>query len=216
MWFGSAAPAALLLASAAIGTALGIPSAGAASRLLRESDGLPAWGRAVATAAGAVLFPLVLWRFGGVPELVPYLLLTVACIVLALVDLREKRLPDALLLPTAVVLAAALAVCAGLRGSWALLLGALVGGVAMFVVYLVLAILPRAQLGFGDVKLSFVLGMASGYLGVRVWLVALLAAFLLNGLASLAVLALRRVTLQGFIPFGPAMIAGAFLAVAIG
>lgn len=208
-------PAPLLVAAGVlVGAVAGVLGVPFVQRELRSHRVVGPGLRVLAALAGALFLGLVAWRFGLGADVIAFGLLGVGCVLLALVDLVEQRLPNRLVLTTTVVFAAALAIAIGLDAQPVRYLFAIVGGIAMFAVYVVLALLPGAQLGGGDVKLAFVLGLAAGSLGLRAWLVALLAAFLLNGLGSLVVLALRRTTLRAMVPFGPAMVAGAFVAVA--
>ena len=79
--------------------------------------------------------------------------------------------------------------------------------------YLLLAIVsPGAGgLGLGDVKLAALLGLLLGWLSIPQVLYGPLAAFLLGGLLSVALLASRRATRKSYIAFGPHMLLGAAL-----
>ncbi|MDB5621396.1 MAG: prepilin peptidase, partial [Tardiphaga sp.] len=74
-----------------------------------------------------------------------------------------------------------------------------------------LALISPAGIGMGDVKLSALLGLALGYLGFFPRLIGGTAGFVVGGLVSLIALLARRVTLRSSIPFGPAMLVGAFV-----
>ena len=71
-------------------------------------------------------------------------------------------------------------------------------------------------MGMGDVKLSGVLGLFLGYLGFGPLAVGVFAAFLLGGLAGILILLTRRGTRRTAIPFGPWMLAGAWLGILAG
>lgn len=168
---------------------------------------------AVTTAA---TFGLIAWRFAdasGWPLLPVLLVLAAAATVLAIVDLVELRLPNAVIVPTLVAVALLLVLASWLTGEWQRLLWALAGGVGMFAVYLVLALISPKSMGMGDVKLAAPIGLLLGWWGLGAWFIGLLAAFIIGGVAALVALALRRVTLRGSIPFGPSMLAGALIAV---
>lgn len=160
----------------------------------------------LATAAG---FAVLAWRFGAHPVLPALLALVATGVVLSIVDLTEHRLPNAVLLPTLAIVAMLLVVASALTGEWMRLLWALAGGAGMFLFYFVLALISPAGMGMGDVKFAAPLGLLLGWFGWNVWLVGLVAGFLIGGVVSLIALALRRVTLRGSIPFGPSMLAGA-------
>lgn len=148
---------------------------------------------------------------GARPELGVWLLLAPVAVLLAAVDLAVLRLPDVLTLPaaagTAVLLGAA-ALLPGHTGSWP---GALLGGVALFLTYLVLHLVNPSGMGFGDVKLAPSLGLALGWYGWGALLLGTLAAFGLGAAAGLVLLALGRADRRTPLPFGPFMLAGALM-----
>jgi leader peptidase (prepilin peptidase)/N-methyltransferase len=86
--------------------------------------------------------------------------------------------------------------------------------VALLAFYVILALINPSGLGLGDVKLSGALGALLGWLGWPAVLAGTLAAFALNAVVALVLLASRRVTAKSGIAFGPAMILGAVLGAA--
>lgn len=162
-----------------------------------------------------VLFAAMAGRFGPDPALPAFLYLVAAGLALAAVDLRAHRLPNAVTLPSYPVVVGLLA-AAQLGGSGSGTLGrALLGGVAMFLSYLLVRALRPAGLGFGDVKLAGVLGLCTGWLGWGVWLCALVCASLSAGVVGVALLAVRR-DRKAHMALGPCLIAGALTAVLAG
>jgi leader peptidase (prepilin peptidase)/N-methyltransferase len=68
-------------------------------------------------------------------------------------------------------------------------------------------------MGFGDVKLAFVLGTFLGYAGgIGYTLVGMFLSFMLGGLTGIAVL-LRGGNRKMEVPFGPFLAAGTILAI---
>jgi leader peptidase (prepilin peptidase)/N-methyltransferase len=163
----------------------------------------------------AITFGALAWRFGLAWILPALLVFAAASTVLALVDLAEKRLPNAVIFPTLAAVAVLLLVATWLSGEWIALLWAAVGSAGMFVVYFVLALISPSSMGMGDVKLALVIGLLLGWFGLNAWLIGLLAAFVVGGLVALVALLLRQVTLRGSIPFGPSMLAGALVALLV-
>ena len=161
----------------------------------------------------AVTFGALALRFGLAWILPALLVFAAAATVLTLVDLCEKRLPNAVLFPTLGAIAVLLVPATWAVGTWSLLLWAVAGAAAMFAVYFLLALISPSSMGMGDVKLALVIGLLLGWFGLNAWLIGLLAAFVVGGVIALVALALRRVTLRGSIPFGPSMLAGALIAV---
>lgn len=183
-------------------------------------------------AATAVAFAVVAWWFwagpqapgertgtaiaAGVLEVVAYLYFSAVSIALALIDLDTHRLPNSIVLPSAIVAAALLGTAGALTGDGPALPGAAIGGAALYALYLVLALVYPGGMGFGDVKLAGVIGIFLGYLGWGPLIIGGFAAFVLGGVFALALVALRRARKGSGIPFGPWMLAGAWLGILAG
>jgi len=175
---------------------------------------------ALVEAAGAGLFVLV----GGVlsPSLgwwatLPALALVAGAVPLSLIDLDTMTLPDKVMRPWAVVVAAAVAVAAVGSGDPSVALRAVAGGAILFASYFVVAVAYPAGMGFGDVKLAAPLGAVLAFYGWPNLLVGALAAFVV-GLAAVGVAAGvgRKVGRKSEVPFGPAMCAGALVGILAG
>ncbi|MGO4592875.1 A24 family peptidase [Leifsonia sp. 2TAF2] len=152
----------------------------------------------------------------GVIQVVAFLYLAAISIVLALIDIDTHRLPNAVVLPSYLVGAVLLGTACVLTGDWSALLGTAIGGAALFLLYLVLALVYPGGMGFGDVKLAGVLGMFLGYLGWGPLVVGGFGAFVLGGVFSLALVLARRAGRGSGIPFGPWMLAGTWLGILAG
>jgi leader peptidase (prepilin peptidase)/N-methyltransferase len=139
-----------------------------------------------------------------------------AAVVLGSVDLLTHRLPDRVTCPAYVVCAAALLVDAAVLGSWEALLRALLAGGAAFAVAAAGRALMPEGLGFGDVKLLGLLGLVLGWFGWGVLLAGVFLGLLTGAAVSLVLLATRRAGWRTAIPFGPPLLVGAVLALALG
>ena len=208
----------LALAGALVGGLTGRALATGGYRI--ESDGagdLPRhwWWPAVLLAA---LWAVLGWRIGdqaGWAALPAFLYFGWLTVSLVWIDADVHRLPDGLVLPSyPVLLLLVTAATAGL-GDWGVLLRALACMAAMYALYFVMAFLSPRSLGFGDVKLSGLIGLLLGWLGVGEAVVALMAGFLVGGLIALVMLVGRRAGLRSHIDFGPSMLAGALLGVLV-
>lgn len=172
---------------------------------------------ALVTAAGtAVVFALVAVRFGLVWELPAYLVLAGVAVLLTLIDLRHHLLPDRVVLPAIAAGVVLLALAGALEGNAADPARAGIAAVVLFVVFLVLALIAPAGLGMGDVKLAALVGLYLGWLGWDVVVLGAAAGFVVQAGLALALLATRRIGLKGELPFGPAMLLGAALAIGWG
>nr|WP_185992801.1 A24 family peptidase [Streptomyces sp. 130] len=153
---------------------------------------------------------------GTRPELAVWLLLAPVAVLLASIDHRVHRLPDGLTLPAAGAAAVLLGLAALLpehAGSW---LSALLGGLVLGAFYFLLFLVNPRGMGFGDVKLALSLGTVLGWYGWPVVFAGGFAGFLFGAVYGAALVALRRAGRKTGIPFGPFMIAGAFLGLLFG
>lgn len=164
-------------------------------------------------AGTAALFAVVALRFGLSWELPAFLYLAAITVALALIDIDVRRLPNAIVLPSYPVAGVLLVGAALLQGDPGSALRSVLAGLALYTVYLVLALIYPAGMGFGDVKLAGVLGLYLGYLGWGEVVVGWFLAFLVGGLVGALLIVLRRAGRKSKIPFGPYMLVGAWLAV---
>jgi leader peptidase (prepilin peptidase)/N-methyltransferase len=193
------------------GTAPRAAGAGPVTGWLRRIAG---WDLPVELGTGAG-FALMALRFGLSPVLPAFLLLAALAPALAITDLRWRRLPDRLTLPA--YPAAALLLAAGalvIPGGARHFLSALAGLVAAWLFFALIALIHPAGLGWGDVKLSGVLGLYLGWLGPAAVAAGLLGAFVLAAMAGLGLIAAGRATRKSQIPFGPFMLASAIAVIA--
>lgn len=205
-----------VVVAAFIGAALGWWPLAAWIQRSTKGERMPLRTVRIASAlVTAISFAALAWRFGLSWILPALLVFAAASTVLALVDLAEKRLPNAVIFPTLGAVAVLLVPPTLVAGDWIALPWAAIGSAAMFAVYFVLALISPSSMGMGDVKLALVIGLLLGWFGLNAWLYGLLAAFVVGGVVAVVALLLRRVTLRGSIPFGPSMIIGALIALLI-
>lgn len=148
--------------------------------------------------------------------LLAFLYLAAVSVALALIDLDTHTLPDKIVLPSYLVGAALLTLSSVLSGDYGRLLTAGIGLVALWSLYLVLALAYSGGMGFGDVKLAGLLGLYLGWLGWGPLAVGAFGAFLLGGIFAIVLVVTKRVSRKGGIPFGPWMLAGAWVGVLAG
>lgn len=166
-----------------------------------------------ASVLGAVgALPLV----ANILVLVAFLAFAALSVALALIDLDTQTLPNKLVLPAFVIGAVLLGAAGLLTGNVGGLALAGIGAMGLFGLYLVAALVRPGGMGFGDVKLAGVIGLYLGFLGLPQLLVGAFAAFVLGGLFSLGLVLAKRAGRGSGIPFGPWMLAGAWLGVFAG
>jgi leader peptidase (prepilin peptidase)/N-methyltransferase len=156
-----------------------------------------------ALVLGVLLAVAAVAAVGVRPLTVGLVWLAVVTPRLIAVDIAEHRLPDAVVLPSL-----------GVAGGAVLLDGSAVPtALAAAAGYglLLLALHVLGGMGLGDVKLAPVLGLLTGALGPLAAVASPLLAFLTGGVAAVAVLVRRGA--GAAMPFGPAMLLGAWAAV---
>jgi leader peptidase (prepilin peptidase)/N-methyltransferase len=183
----------------------------------RDDTARPGLARiAVTTVFLAALLAGAMGLTGPRPATVAFAWAAGAALVLGAVDLASHRLPDRVTYPALAVSVAALLVDAAVLGSWAAFVRALAAAAAAFAVAYAVAAISPAALGFGDVKLLGLLGLLLGWFGWGVLLAGVFLGLLTGALVSLALLATRRAGWRTALPFGPPLMLGAVLALALG
>ncbi|CAN5279116.1 A24 family peptidase [soil metagenome] len=151
---------------------------------------------------------------GWSPALSFLLYLVPVGVGLAVIDWRTRLLPTKLIAPSYLVVIALVLLSAWAESDREALFNAgwgwLVAGGSFFALWF---IYPRGM-GYGDVRLSGILGIALGYLGWTELLVGIYAGFVVGGVGGL-ILSLLRVVDRKAYPFGPFMLIGAVLGVVL-
>ncbi|MEV2233985.1 A24 family peptidase [Streptomyces phaeochromogenes] len=166
--------------------------------------------------ATALVCGLLAAATGTRPELGVWLLVAPLGVLLAVVDFSVQRLPDVLTLSlagAALVLLVGAAAAPENDGDW---LTALYGSLALGGGYFVLFLINPNGMGFGDVKLALGLGAVLGWYGWGALMLGTFAGFLFGGLYGLSLVVVRRAGRKTSMPFGPFLIAGAFVGLLIG
>lgn len=165
--------------------------------------------------AGAVCGGVIGTRIGWHGALMPWVLLVPLGLVLSVVDARTRLLPTWVIAPSYGVLVALVLLSGVWDRSMHHLLGALLGWLGLGGFYVLLWLIYPKGMGYGDVRLSGLLGIALGALGWHQVLVGGYAGVLLGGVGGF-LLSRVGVVRGRTVPFGPFMVAGAFLGAAFG
>jgi leader peptidase (prepilin peptidase)/N-methyltransferase len=209
---------ALVGAGVVLGLALGPLLARAAARLAaRDAAAASSVPRVVGFAVLlAALLAGVAALIGPRPASLAMAWLAGAGLVLGAVDVAVHRLPDRVTLPAYAVCAAGLLLDAAVLGTWPALLRGLLAAAVAFAAGCLISLVSPEALGFGDVKLLGLLGLVLGWFGWGVLLAGLFFGLVAGALISLALLVSRRAGWRTAVPFGPPLLLGAALAIALG
>jgi leader peptidase (prepilin peptidase)/N-methyltransferase len=165
----------------------------------------------------AALFALCAWRFGLSLTAVVFAGFFWVLVVLTVIDLDHKLLPDRVVYPTFVAGWAGLIAAAMIDGATARLGAAAVGAGVFGGLFFLLAYIYPAGMGGGDVKLAFVLGTFLGYAGgLGAVLAGMFLSFLTGAVAGIVAMVGKDGNRKTQIPFGPFLALGTAIAVFAG
>jgi prepilin signal peptidase PulO-like enzyme (type II secretory pathway) len=120
---------------------------------------------------------------------VPLLVLTAALVALCAIDVEHLLLPNRVVYPTGFIVVPLFALSSAVDDEWTSLGRAAIGGVVAFAVFYAIWFAAPKAMGFGDVRLSFILGFASAYFGWSTLGLALFLPFLLGSVGGIAIAA---------------------------
>jgi leader peptidase (prepilin peptidase)/N-methyltransferase len=164
----------------------------------------------------AALFAVMAARVGAHLELLAFLYLAAVGLALALIDIDVQRLPDALTLPSYVVMAILLGAAAVTEGHGDQAVRTVLAGLAVFAFYFALWFVYPSGMGFGDVKLSGLLGGYLGWLSWKAVVVGVFSGFLYGGVFGIGVVLFAGGGRKTRVPFGPFMLLGALTGILVG
>jgi leader peptidase (prepilin peptidase)/N-methyltransferase len=143
----------------------------------------------------ALVFGFLFWNYGPGLELVLMTFYYCLFMVLLVIDLEHRLILNKIVYPAAIVILI-------IDVFWEPpgFVNGLLGGLAGFAFFLVLALIFRGGIGFGDVKMAGLIGLVTGFPSV---MVALLLGIILGGLIAVILLVLKIKKRKDYLPFGP-------------
>lgn len=173
---------------------------------------IPEW---TAIPLGVIAMGAVVWAFGADRTLLVLLPFAALVSVIAIIDFRELRVPNAILSRAALAAFPLLDIAA--TSSWpdVSLSRACLGALIMGVVYLIMGMVYPAGMGFGDIKFAPFVGAQLALFGWVPFVRGFIMAFWLLGPIAIVLLLTRRARLKTGLPFAPFMGAGALVALVL-
>ncbi len=165
---------------------------------------------AAALAAGSVGAVL-----GWDPALAAWAYVCAVGVVLSFIDWRTSLLPFRLVAPSYGVVAGCVGFAALVARNAGLAERAAAGWLGAYALFALMWVVYRKGIGYGDVRLSGVLGMALALVGWPALLVGLYSGFLFGAVGGGLLALVGKVDRKGY-PFGPFMVAGAWFGVVSG
>jgi leader peptidase (prepilin peptidase) / N-methyltransferase len=166
--------------------------------------------------ATAALFVAIAARFDDSWALPAYLVLGAALLAISVIDLEHYIIPNRIVYPVGFALVGLFAFAALVSGNWDAFARALLGGCAAFSMLFAIHVISPRGMGFGDVRLCFLLGIALGWLGWQHVLFGIFAGFFYGAVIGSLLMLLRLRDRRQHIPFGPFLAAGTLTIVLAG
>lgn len=173
------------------------------------------WRSVLAAAVVGGTVGAIVGRDWWLVALVP---LVPVCVALAVIDWHTRLLPSRIVLPATVYVLLVALIGWGVTGDHDDLVRAAIGLAVARSVYWLLWFIHSAGMGFGDVRLSALLGFALGHVGWGELALGMYAGFLVFGVPGLVLALVRwdRALLKTAFPFGPFMLVGALIGLVTG
>lgn len=154
-------------------------------------------------ATGA-LFVLSVWKFDLTGVAALHAAFFWVLVVLTVIDLEHRLLPDRVNYPALVVAWIGLVAVVVMDGDGDALVDAAIGAVVFGGFLFLCAFIYPAGMGGGDVKLGFLLGTFLGYDGgVGLVLTGMFLSFLIGALVGVGAMLVQRAGRKTMVPFGP-------------
>ena len=151
-----------------------------------------------------LLFVGLGWRLGWSIDALKYAIMTVLALAVGVIDFETGLVPDAVVLPGAVI-----GLVFGALSSWHGLLGSAGGAVIGAGLFALIILFSHGGMGWGDATLGLMLG---AFLGWRLAIVFLLLAFVIGAVVGIILMVFFKKKGKDAMPFGPAMAVGAYVA----
>lgn len=164
--------------------------------------------------AGCLL--VLIGMFSTWPWAVFYSLVFLILLAVSAYDWHHFLIPDRLLLVVLVTSVLFLAGQGYVEGNWltegepSLLSGLVAGSVGFLFFYALHALTRGRGMGFGDVKLAFILGMIVGWPGI---ILSVFLSFVIGAIISLLLIGIGWKKMKDVVPFGPFLVLGALITV---
>jgi len=157
----------------------------------------------------AILFAFLYWYYGFSWELAMVIFYCCLFIILLLIDMEHNILPNKIVYPGMIIalVIAALGSMFGFEprsivgmGFRLWIIDAAIGGSVGFGLLLLIVLISRGGMGWGDVKLAGLIGLITGF---PLILLAMFLAMISGGLTAAILLLLKLKNRKDAIPFGP-------------
>jgi len=171
---------------------------------------------AVAAVVTAGLFAALAVHFGADVVLAPFAVFVATLVVVSVTDLSFRLVPRWLIYGGVALVVPLLVLTAAVDHRWHQLPGAAIGGAVAFALFFAVWWFVPRGMGYGDVRLAGLIGIATGYLSLLHTYLAFLGGFVIGMVFGVVMMLLGSSGRKTRIPFAPALSVGAVLAIFYG
>jgi leader peptidase (prepilin peptidase) / N-methyltransferase len=167
----------------------------------------------------AAVFFLAYWRYGSTPEYCITVLFACFFIVIIFVDWEQTLILNSVTYPALVIALILLAVDSFVPGvnlfgdrlfvPQTSLYSGLISGGALFLIFILIAIITPGSMGIGDAKLVALIGLVSGFPLV---FISMIIGIVIGGVVAIVLLATRKKGRKDVIPYGTFLAIGPLIA----
>ena len=140
--------------------------------------------------------------------LIPVAIATFVALYLAVIDLRELRIPNRILFPGLALSITAMLGVTFITGEFGALIRALSGALLATAIFFTIHLLNPAGLGMGDVKFASLIGLTLSWISFPIGLLGLAISWFAAALYAVITLIIRGSRMNRLVPFGPFMLFG--------
>jgi leader peptidase (prepilin peptidase)/N-methyltransferase len=160
--------------------------------------------------ATGLIFALLYWHYGLSAELGVMAFYTCLFTIIFAIDLEHGLILNKVVYPGMVVAFLLALLPRPWLTQWLVtgVANAALGGAVGFVILFLIAIVSRGGMGWGDVKLAALIGLATGFPLV---FFSLIMGAILGGIVAVALMIVKKKTRRETIPFGPFLVLAAMI-----
>lgn len=174
------------------------------------------WRPAALAVVSAAVLGALAGRFGADVALAPFAVWSLGLVALSAVDVERYIIPNRIVYPTLAVVAPLLVVASAVDDRWGSLARAAIAGAVAFAAMFAVHFAYPKGMGFGDVRLSGLVGVGAGWLGLGHAFVAFLVGFVLASVVGVVAGVVSGQGRKQRLYFGPFLAAGGVVAVVAG
>jgi leader peptidase (prepilin peptidase)/N-methyltransferase len=167
----------------------------------------------------AAIFFLAYWRLGSTPEYCVTVLFSCFFIVIIFIDWEHTLILNSVTYPALIIALILLAVDSFVPGvnlfgdrlfvPETSLYSGLISGGALFLIFILIAIITPGSMGIGDAKLVALIGLVSGF---PLMIMSMLIGIVIGGIVAVVLLITRKKGRKDVIPYGTFLAIGPLIA----